>query len=859
MGISHSTLAMENRPEQDERMEERPEAEAGAEEASAGMGPAAGTLELEHQRSDDVPSSKRHTELLSIPKVDRKGKAATPAIRPGDTSTPATGTKSRTERKEERKSARKEEKRNRKLEKSARKAEESEAGRDPVRRKLDAALENAGSIESVILLEKEYKALRQDPSHRPNFYSLIDQIISNFKYIPHSACDPPAGEAERIGLEKLREEVRSEDAEAAGMEETDDGSAFRKRKLEELEEKRRALEEESTRKQKELEDEARRLRAVEEAERRAREQRSKNPKLQVPMEKAEKGATWFEQKATELVEGYIQAYAPQQKKSKEAAAAYASACKDSEKAQENFVSALQKAQDSAQLLQKSMGKALEAAIELGREEERAKLYTQAKEKCTRPEAPRVKARPQTPAVRQDKLEKEKAQKDEELSKSGKKYGPAQARGQPAEEEPGKEWREKISEDTWKVERTIGSDEKYLECTYYPFSPEWQEKVRKELLDLAHRGFAPNADGDLYPTTRFAWQLRSTREFQELNDALERDYGIRLVWKSQEVKGKSKAVDDWHCYPIGRGKMEKTSRFGVQYTIRGNLPPNKNMCSICWSEGHWKSECPLKEMVSELWEPALTVLVPEQRLRKYYPLRNIVCERYKDEKDEYQKYYPAVVFADYGAFSSKISDINKKKYKDAKMRSPEEYPEIEPPEDERRGGIVLSPEEAIAYAATKKSAKPPDQGQSMARHSEALLEMQDSAKKRRTKLLEKESKQEAIDVDEEPTSKKAQGKGQGSPTVESLPAGHWQNRPRRESLSPGSKEVKEALRQKLEEHKKEKLEEYHKKKQQEEEPKTTAGPGPDEAGSDPSSDETSESSDECDDPVQENPDGLVHME
>ena len=245
---------MENRPEQDERMEERPEAEAGAEEASAGMGPAAGTLELEHQRSDDVPSSKRHTELLSIPKVDRKGKAATPAIRPGDTSTPATGTKSRTERKEERKSARKEEKRNRKLEKSARKAEESEAGRDPVRRKLDAALENAGSIESVILLEKEYKALRQDPSHRPNFYSLIDQIISNFKYIPHSACDPPAGEAERIGLEKLREEVRSEDAEAAGMEETDDGSAFRKRKLEELEEKRRALEEESTRKQKELED-----------------------------------------------------------------------------------------------------------------------------------------------------------------------------------------------------------------------------------------------------------------------------------------------------------------------------------------------------------------------------------------------------------------------------------------------------------------------------------------------------------------------------------------------------------------------------------------------------------------------------
>ncbi|CAE7681231.1 unnamed protein product [Symbiodinium sp. CCMP2456] len=439
------------------------------------------------------PRREGNTELLSLPKVDRRGKAATPAIRPGDTSTPATGTKSKTERKEEKKAARKEEKRNRKLEKSAQKAEESEAERDPARRKLDAALENAG-------------------------------------------------EEERIGLEKLREEVRAEDAEAAGME--------GKRKLEELEEKRRALEEESARKQKELEDEARRLRAVEEAERRAREQRSKNPKLQVPVEaeKAEKGETWFERKATELVEGYIQAYAPQQKKSKELR---------------------------------------------------------------------------------------------------------------------KEWLDKTYEESWKVGRTIGSDEKYLECTYYPFSPEWQEKVRKDLLDLAHRGFATNADGDLCPTTRFAWQLRSTRDFKEINDSLEPDYSIRLVWKSQEVKGKSKAVDEWHCYPIGRGKMEKTNRIGVPYTVRGNLPPNKNMCSICWSEGHWKSECPL--MVSELWEPALTVLVPKERLRRYYPLRNIVCEHYKDEKDEYQKYYPAFAFVDYGAFSGKISEINKKKYKDAKMR------------------------------------------------------------------------------------------------------------------------------------------------------------------------------------------------
>ena len=419
-----------------------------------------------------------------------------------------------------------------------------------------------------------------------------------------------------------------------------------------------------------------------------------------------------------------------------------------------------------------------------------------------------------------------------------------------------------------------------DCTYYPFSPEWQEKLREELLTLANRGFAKKEDGELYPTRRFGWQLKSTREFESINQSLERDYGVRLVWKSQEVKGKSKSVDDFHCYPIGRGKMEKVSKFGVQYTVLGTLPPNKSMCSICWSEGHWKSGCQLKDMVFELWEPSLVVLVPAERLRKYYPCRNIVCERYQHDKDnDSQYFYPAIAFADYGAVSSQISEINSKRYKDAKLRSPEEYPEIEPPEDEREERPVLSTEQAMEYAASKKAAKPSDPEQRMASHSETLLDMQDQAKKRRAKLLEKESKQKAIDVDDESTSKKeesaskkARGKGQGSEsgiwTKEPLPAGHWQDRPRRESLPSESQETKDALRQKLEAHKKEQLEEYHKKKLREtfethlkketsgkeEEPAARKGPGPDEAGSDPSSEEESESSSATDDP-----DGATNLE
>ena len=286
MGISQSTLAMESGPERDERMEEvpAPEAERNTEEPPTGLVPSAGTLELQPGGETEAPTGKRHTEILELPKVDRRA-PATPTVRPGgESATPATG-KSRAERKQEKKTARKEEKTARKEEKRNRRAKQAEQAAEqeekpegtppktPVRRKLDAAMESAGSIESVLLLEKEYKALQRDPSHRPNFYFLIDRLISNLRHIPRTVYGPPAGEEERIKLMELRKEEEAEEAEAAQRvaEGADEGSASRKRKLEELEEKKRALEEENNRKRKELEEESRRLKAVEEAERRARE------------------------------------------------------------------------------------------------------------------------------------------------------------------------------------------------------------------------------------------------------------------------------------------------------------------------------------------------------------------------------------------------------------------------------------------------------------------------------------------------------------------------------------------------------------------------------------------------------------
>ena len=250
----------------------------------------------------------------------------------------------------------------------------------------------------------------------------------------------------------------------------------------------------------------------------------------------------------------------------------------------------------------------------------------AKQKCSRPEVPRVKARPQLAAGLVEKLSKkedaEKPSKKEDPGKSdggkptssqpGPFWGP-HAKIQPAEETKGKEWREKVYEDEWKLDVRSGAMRSNLPRTFYPFSPEWQEKVQKTLWHLAHRGFNLNSEGEQAPVRPYPWQLHSYREFREINDDLQNRFGIRLIWRAQECKGRSRAMDEWHCYPIGRGKMEKTDRAGNPDTVLGSLPPSKGMCSVCWSEGHWKNQCKLKEMVFELWEPALTVLQPKEIL------------------------------------------------------------------------------------------------------------------------------------------------------------------------------------------------------------------------------------------------------
>ena len=154
----------------------------------------------------------------------------------------------------------------------------------------------------------------------------------------------------------------------------DEEAASRKRKLDELEQRKKALEEKIAKKQKQIEDEANRIRAVEVSERRAKEQRAKQTSkvnVHVVVEKK----NWFERKSTELVESFVQNCSAQSKKARDAETAHIEACRTLENSQSDFAESLQKVQDSAQQLQRNMALALERAIEHGEEQAKHSLFT----------------------------------------------------------------------------------------------------------------------------------------------------------------------------------------------------------------------------------------------------------------------------------------------------------------------------------------------------------------------------------------------------------------------------------------------------------------------------------------------------
>ena len=104
------------------------------------------------------------------------------------------------------------------------------------------------------------------------------------------------------------------------------------------------------------------------------------------------------------------------------------------------------------------------------------------------------------------------------------------------------------------------------------------------------------------------------KFYEIQDELEAKYAVRLVSKARDAKGRGKALDEWHCHPVGRGRADKQDKDGSDYTILGSLPPSRTLCSICWMGGHWKGQCKARDLAHEMYEPALVVLQPKEKIR-----------------------------------------------------------------------------------------------------------------------------------------------------------------------------------------------------------------------------------------------------
>ena len=117
---------------------------------------------------------------------------------------------------------------------------------------------------------------------------------------------------------------------------------------------------------------------------------------------------------------------------------------------------------------------------------------------------------------------------------------------------------------------------------------------------------------MYPSGRSLGNSRVPRNSYEVQDELKEKYAIRLVPKARDSKGRGKALDEWHCRPVGRGRVDKQDREGNNYTILGSLPPSNTLCSICWMDGHWKSQCKARDLSYEMWEPVLTVLQSKER-------------------------------------------------------------------------------------------------------------------------------------------------------------------------------------------------------------------------------------------------------
>lgn len=488
-------------------------------------------------------------------------------------------------------------------------------------------------------------------------------------------------------------------------------------------------------------------------ERRIQQQKRARATASVPEEKTEED--WFTKRSKELVERIREGKDVMQAEAKEAENEYTEAVRAMQKAQEGF---LKKSKE----LQGAMANALQKALEHGEARSVAKLYAKISDGTTPPAEPSTKAmpRPESKKMPHQKPSKRTSGKGE---KDTKYKSMETGKVQPPEEDPGMEWRERYYEDEWPTSTKIRSTEKYPKSKFEPFRPEWEKGLQDLLLELAFRGFGTNKDGERVPTRPFPWSFSSKQDFRRVENLLQA-YAVRLIEKCQEAKGRGRSMEAWHLHPVGRGRMdrEKTTRDGKteRYSILGTLPPSRNMCRSCWMEGHWQGGCKADNLAYRVFEPAVVVLEPAQKIRKFWPVRNIVRKDQDSNSNHYEKYFATLCLLDFGALDWRISEINKG-FRTAKARDPDAFPVLEPaeveapstsekPKDIAKVVDLEAPEEGRKDKEEKPKRKPEEEAQKeelrkkLAKHSQAKI--QEEMDKR--SAAAKEKPQDTEEPDEE---------------------------------------------------------------------------------------------------------------
>ena len=151
----------------------------------------------------------------------------------------------------------------------------------------------------------------------------------------------------------------------------------------------------------------------------------------------------------------------------------------------------------------------------------------------------------------------------------------------------------------------------------------------------------------------------------------------------------------------------------------------------------RKDCKAFGLAYNMYEPALVVLQPAEKIRKYFPCRNIVVEGKEREENPYNRYFPVVCLCDFGAIDSSVSKTNER-FREDKRKNPHDFPCLEPPKDYKKQGDTKEKKKNDAPLATSKSmASKPGDGKQDIWNKEGVIDVEAEDEKEKSAMDKEE--------------------------------------------------------------------------------------------------------------------------